>query len=357
MGIEDLLYDPFADFDYRKESIENLEEQIRIYKDMKEDLKELKKKYRAAKFESFLDGCKRKALALYSHKEKVGFAVACMAFGGFLYATVPDYSDEPKKSALQAPVEEKRENAENKAVEEKSNGDKAKSAGSEYKTRSEQVSGNGGSDKNFDKSEPEISSKAKSNANDVEDSPEVKSTGFVKPEVSESSYDNAPVESKKAYESDEVKSDSKEYNYLSKPSDMVYFIVRGDTLSKISENVTGSMDNWRKLKAYNDLDSTLIEVNEILKIPGRLARNEGLLEDYRLVEEAEVFDGKHLPYEFVISGKNDSFRDISRKMFGTAQYAKEVIEYNEEINPRFSSRIYNKERIYKPPRGYIDENR
>lgn len=145
-----------------------------------------------------------------------------------------------------------------------------------------------------------------------------------------------------------------DYELLSKPSDYLYFIVRGDTLSKIARDVSGDMYKWKQIQAYNGLDSTLIEVNQVLRIPGYLAKNKRNLQDCVLVDRIKEFDGKHIPFNYILADKNDDFWDISRRMYGTSRHADEIFSYNSKINPRFSKRIYNNEFIYKPPRGFLN---
>jgi len=166
---------------------------------------------------------------------------------------------------------------------------------------------------------------------------------------------------KNAYKKDRGRNIIAEFNYtyLSKPSDWLYFIVRGDTLSGISEDVTGSMSNWREIQKYNSLDSELIEVNQVLKIPKDLAWNKYRLSRARLVKENQ-YDSRHIPYRYITAKKGDSFSSISGKLsgklFGRADHGEIIYRYNKDLNPRFSRRIWNNEHIFIPPLDYMRKN-
>jgi hypothetical protein len=136
-------------------------------------------------------------------------------------------------------------------------------------------------------------------------------------------------------------------------SSYIYFTIRGDTLSKIAKNISGNENNWKEIQRYNGLPSTLIEVNQALLIPRSLANNNSLLSDANLGEASSDYDGKTIPNRVILAEKNDSFEKLSVRAFGSSVFARLIYEYNCEINPRFSQKLYRNEHIFLPPKTYL----
>ncbi len=139
------------------------------------------------------------------------------------------------------------------------------------------------------------------------------------------------------------KTQTKEYKY-SPPSqqsfyssnEFWYFPIREDTLSKISIDVTGSMDNWRQIKRYNNLTSETIEVNQPLRIPPSLVRNTKNL--YKGFLNSKIY---------IVSNKR-SWNILAKKMYGDRDLFQKVYNYNKKFNPRLSTKLWSKQYMLAP---------
>jgi len=115
-----------------------------------------------------------------------------------------------------------------------------------------------------------------------------------------------------------------------------YFPVRGDSLSRISHQVSGKMSNWQKIQEYNGLRSETIEVNQPLKIP------DSIIENTRNLYKGTV------PSKFYHVKEGENWKDIAQKVCGHSGCIDKLISYNKKFNPRFSRNIYAKEFILVP---------
>jgi len=115
-----------------------------------------------------------------------------------------------------------------------------------------------------------------------------------------------------------------------------YFPVRGDTLSGISKNVSGVFDNYRDIKNHNGLNSDLIEVNQPLRIPAGIIRNSSNLYQGSLESKVYMVD------------KHDTWQSISRIVYGNEDNAHILISHNRKYNPRFSTKLWNKQYVLVP---------
>lgn len=305
MGLEDDLWNDTGDFNYKKTAKDKLKEQIQFYKKLKKDMKEMKSEYRKLQVEYFLDNTKNALYQAYNSatrnfKQKMVFGLALCVIGGYMYNTTFSSAENNKPETV---VEETQKQAE------------------------------------ITSKKPE--KQAETTKNTLEEKTTTKAIS------------NPENNVKRNYEKG-VSEQQKDYQLLSQPSDHIYFVSKGDTLSKISEQVTGDMHNWHQIKAYNNLESNLIEVNQALKIPSHMAENKQNLHDYTLVEKAENFDGEHMPMNYIQADKSDTFRELSDKLYGTPRFADEVFSYNSKLNPEFSRNIFDDQYIYKPPKGYLN---
>jgi len=117
-----------------------------------------------------------------------------------------------------------------------------------------------------------------------------------------------------------------------------YFPVRGDTLSRIASAVTGSQSNWPAIQRYNNILNHIIEVNQPIRIPSHLVRN-----------NTNLYYGA-LPGNMAYARKNDSLESIAHREMGSSSYADDIFRFNRQLNNRFSSTIYNKEYVFLPPK-------
>jgi nucleoid-associated protein YgaU len=144
------------------------------------------------------------------------------------------------------------------------------------------------------------------------------------------------ISPKPAYANNNNNNNSKSFLIIPTNERFFYFPVRGDTLSKISEEVTGSVKNWKKIQEYSGLCSDRIEVNQPLRIPSELVLN-----------NSKLYNGK-IKAEFYIAKKNDTLESISRKKYGSSNYANEILDYNRKFNSDFSKKIWEKEWVFIP---------
>jgi len=120
------------------------------------------------------------------------------------------------------------------------------------------------------------------------------------------------------------------------PKDYWYFPVRGDTLFGIAKDVSGRGENWRKIKNYNNLSSDQIEVNQPLRIPSEFARNTD-----------HLFHGS-LEGKCYLVNKHDTWNSISRRLYGSEDNSHILIAHNRKYNPRFSTKLWNKQYVLVP---------
>jgi len=114
-----------------------------------------------------------------------------------------------------------------------------------------------------------------------------------------------------------------------------YLPVRGDTLWQIAKDIYSSGKEYVKIKRANNLTTDLIEVNQILNIP------------YGVKNKAHLFFENIDCFKYTAK-KDDTLSSISSKIYGSVNYAKKILEFNKQINPRFSEKIWNKELVYLP---------
>jgi len=122
------------------------------------------------------------------------------------------------------------------------------------------------------------------------------------------------------------------------PDNYIYFPVRGDTLFGIARDVTGSGHNWRQIQRYNGIQDHIIEVNQPLKIPTDQVRDSSLL-----------YNGT-IDARYYMAQKGDTWRSVSRKIYGNSSQSDRLYQFNRQFNQRLSTRIYNKQYILVPNR-------
>jgi LysM repeat protein len=135
--------------------------------------------------------------------------------------------------------------------------------------------------------------------------------------------------------------------------DYIYFIVRGDTLSKIAKNISGNENHWKDLQSYNNLRSTIIEVNQAILIPKYLAGNKYHLSDAKFGHASSDYDKTNIPRNIILAEEDDSFEKLSVRAFGRPDFGELIHRYNCEINPRFAQQLYKNEHIFIPPKNYL----
>jgi hypothetical protein len=104
-------------------------------------------------------------------------------------------------------------------------------------------------------------------------------------------------------------------------SKMPYFVVRGDTLGKISERIYGTTAKWREIANLSDL------VNPSRIYPGDVVY-------YQLTPEALAFASvyENTPQEeFAVNG-SESLYSVSKKIYGTTSKWKEIWRHNDKID-------------------------
>ncbi len=119
-------------------------------------------------------------------------------------------------------------------------------------------------------------------------------------------------------------------------AEFYYFPLRGDTLSKIASMVNGDMSRWRRIQAYNNLTSDLIEVNQPLKIPAEIVRDTRRLYHGRL--DCDTYKAK----------RGETLETISMRLFGDYSHTDDIFEFNRKFNPYFSTKIWNREFVLIP---------
>ncbi|MFH1510902.1 MAG: LysM peptidoglycan-binding domain-containing protein [Candidatus Woesearchaeota archaeon] len=129
----------------------------------------------------------------------------------------------------------------------------------------------------------------------------------------------------------------------------LYFVRPGESLVKISENISGDWNNWREIKKYNNLENVKLDVFQLLRIPARLAKNKNVLSAAQLVGFDVMPDKKKLPFRLYFCRDADTLEKISIAYSRAKSFADVLLAFNMMYNPKFSADLKPGYHVLIPP--------
>lgn len=143
------------------------------------------------------------------------------------------------------------------------------------------------------------------------------------------------------------------HNYLSSGEELIYVVERGDQLSLISEEFTGSKYNWAELNRINGrhANNELIDVGEYLIMTDFATRNRNKLISATISSNRKSYDLDHLPKYFYKVTEKDGRMDLSDvvRIVNRGCCYNEIKKYNEQLNHSFNENyLYRNQHIYFP---------
>ncbi len=140
------------------------------------------------------------------------------------------------------------------------------------------------------------------------------------------------------------------FPYKNHPKVWVYAVRKGDTLSDISKEVSGTSQNYPDIAEHNGIDNpNLIYVNQYLVIPDELAKNREELHRIWFVEDPKSSSDKVYSRDYYPAEKGERIEDIAKAVTGSAGHAGIVLKYNRRLNPSFSEIMDRDTHVHFPP--------
>lgn len=129
----------------------------------------------------------------------------------------------------------------------------------------------------------------------------------------------------------------------------LYFVKPGDSLSKISQNLSGDLRRYPELQLANNLPNTRLAVHQVLAIPRGFAKNSSGLTKAKIVGTMEDPSQSKLPLRYHITRANDTLESISKCYSAGEDFADIILAFNRMYNPSFNPDLKSGYHMLIPP--------